>query len=197
VFGEEILMLGKKRKTIDLLAPVLAITALLAAAFPSLAVTASYGNEYRVCTARLLSVNVGAEAAAQACSTALYPKDLSACAIKIQKQTQIPGVDALSSCRQARLPKDLATCVVGISANSKETFNPAVLTYCNRSLLPLSFARCVVGLRAEVDLVAAQAMDTCIDGSDRLGGLLPPSAPPNQRSMQFNPTFETTPIPGR
>ena len=45
--------------------------------------------------------------------------------------------------------------------------NPDKLNYCRLSLLPVRFAECVVGLRREIDVTPTQAMNTCIDGSDR------------------------------
>lgn len=174
-------------KPIGLFAPALAMLGLLATALPSRAVVTatsynqdvntSYYNEYRVCAARLLRVNVSAEAASQACARALRPRDVSLCVVTIQKHTQIPSADALSSCTRARLPRDLASCVVGINRYNKEAVNPMVLTYCGRSLLPVTFAQCVVGLRAEIDFSSTQAMDTCIDASDRVSGFLPTFIP--------------------
>ncbi len=184
-------------KPIGLFAPALAMVGLLATSLPSKAVVtansynqdvnASYYNEYRVCAARLLSVNVGAEAASQACSRALRPRDVSLCVVDIQKHTQIPSADALSSCTRARLPRDLSRCVVGINRYTKEAVNPMVLNYCGRSLLPVTFAQCVVGLRAEIDFSPSQAMDTCIDASDRVSGFLPNFIPASAGTAPFNP----------
>jgi hypothetical protein len=160
------------------------------------------GNDYRGCAISLLRLSVNAETVAQACAEVLSPREFATCVTKIQKQTQVAAIDILPSCRLARRPNDLAACVVGINASKKEAFDPSILNYCNRSLLPLRFAQCVVGLRSEVDFSAVQAMDTCIDASDKLGGLLPsfiparrtPVGTPTQPSNQFNRTFETTPI---
>ena len=176
-------------KAIGLLAPVLAIGGWVAMSLPSTAVTAtsyntdvnaSYYNEYRVCAARLLSVSVASQAASEACASALRPRDVSECVVKIQRRTQIPATDALSSCRRSRFPRDLASCAVGISQYSKEAVNPLVLNYCNRSLLPVRFAQCVVGLRAEIDVASTRAMDTCIDASDQVSGFLPNFIPATQ-----------------
>ncbi|BAB74435.1 all2736 [Nostoc sp. PCC 7120 = FACHB-418] len=176
--------------------PVLAIAGLLGISIPSVAVTASYSNDYRACAGRLISVGVTAQAAAEGCATALRPTDLSACVVDISKNTQIPAVDALSGCRRARQPKDVATCVVALSKNTEGAVNPDVLNYCGRSLLPMRFAQCVVGLRSEISLAPNVALDTCIDGSDRISGFTPPSTLPNQQpGTQFNPTFETQPVP--
>ncbi len=185
-----------KNQVIRLFAPAMAVTGWLAMTLPSTAVTASYANDYRVCAGRLLSVGVTAQAASQGCATALRPRDLASCVVQINRQTQIASTEALASCTQARRPEDLSTCVVGISKYTKEAANPAVLSYCGRSLLPVRFAECVVGLRAETDSAPTQAMDSCIDASDRsVTGYLPSFIPSNRRSQDINPTFETTPIP--
>lgn len=184
-----------KKQAMKLTAPALAIAGLLGLSLPSIAVTASYRNDFRVCAARLLSVGVTADAASQACGEALRPGDLSACVTRIERQTQLEAPDALATCRQARRPEQLATCVVGISRYSRETVNPAVLNYCGRSLLPERFAECVVGLRAEIDFSANQAMDTCIDASDRITGFLPSFIPANAGPTEFNPSYQTTPLP--
>ncbi|WP_009630655.1 hypothetical protein [Synechocystis sp. PCC 7509] len=141
----------------------------LALNFPVLAasVPASYRNDYRFCAARLLALNISADAISTSCATALQPKTLSNCVYDIQRQTNILATDALNTCRQVRQPQDLATCVVGISINSQEDTIAEVLDYCRLSLLPVRFAECVVGLRQEIDVTPIQAMNTCIDGSDR------------------------------
>lgn len=141
----------------------------LALNFPATAasVPSSYANDYRFCAARLLALNVSAEAVSTSCATALYPKRLSTCVYDIQRQTNILATDALVTCNQVRQPEELATCVVGISINSQEETLPEVLDYCRLSLLPVRFAECVVGLRREIDVTPIQAMDACIDGSDR------------------------------
>ncbi|ABA23901.1 conserved hypothetical protein [Trichormus variabilis ATCC 29413] len=196
VFGSEEHKLALKTRLMGLTTPVLAIAGLLGMSIPSVAVTASYSNDYRACTGRLISVGVTAQAAAEGCATALRPTDLSACVVDISKKTQIPAVDALSGCRRARQPKDVATCVVAVSKNTEGAVNPDVLNYCGRSLLPVRFAQCVVGLRSEIALAPNVALDTCIDGSDRISGFTPPSTLPNQQpGTQFNPTFETQPVP--
>lgn len=153
------------------------------------AVNTETSRDYRACAARLVRLGIPAESAASACAAALRPRDLGECVNRIQKQTQVPAQNILNNCLQARRPDDYAACVVGISKQAKDSFDPSVFTYCNRSLLPRRFARCVVGLRSEIDFSVVRAMDTCIDGSDRLGGALIPS------EFQFQPTFETTPIP--
>lgn len=183
-----------KNKTIRLFVPALAVAGWMAMPLPGMAITATYTNDYRVCAGRLLSVGVTADAASVGCASALRPRELASCVARIQK-TQIAATDALASCKQARRPQDLAACVVGISANAKEAVNPAALNYCSRSLLPMRFAECVVGLRAETDSAPVQAMDNCIDASDRAVSGYLPSFIPETRSQNIQPVFQTTPIP--
>ncbi len=133
----------------------------------SASVPSSYLNDYRFCAARLLALELSADAVSPACAAALEPKRLSTCVYDIQRQTNILAADALATCSQVRQPDQLATCVVGISINSQEETIPEVLDYCRLSLLPVRFAECVVGLRREIDVTPIQAMNTCIDGSDR------------------------------
>ncbi|MEC4818942.1 MAG: hypothetical protein SAK29_37555 [Scytonema sp. PMC 1069.18] len=189
-------MFKNKKKVIRLVAPVLAIAGWLTMPLQSLAVTATYRNDFRACAGRLLSVGVTAEAASQACGTAIRPNDLARCVANIQQQTQIPAGDVLPTCRQARRPEQLASCVVGISRYSRETVNPTVLNYCGRSLLPERFAECVVGLGAEIDFATTQAMETCIDASDRISGFLPSFIPATSQPIEFSPTYQPTPLPG-
>jgi hypothetical protein len=160
-------------KTIRLTTPVVAIAGLLTSILPSVAVTdAYYNNSYRACAGQLLKAGVTPEAAAQGCSTALRPRDLSACVATITQRTKVAPADALASCTRARRPKELARCVVGISQNTQQEANPAVLTYCGRSLLPETFAQCVVGLRREITaLTPIQALDTCIDAGETANGI--------------------------
>ncbi|MBD2693165.1 hypothetical protein [Anabaena catenula] len=180
----------KSSRTLRILtAPVLALAGLLTTIVPSIAVTDSYRNDYRVCAAQLLSVGVTPQAASQSCAKALRPKELSTCVAQIKKQTQIDPTDALNSCNQARRPEDLAACVVGISKSTQEAVNPAALAYCGRSLLPVNFAQCVVGLRKEIDFTPIQALDTCIDATDRAisigyGSTTPPGFTPTTKSTQ-------------
>jgi hypothetical protein len=195
VFGLEKQKLALKTRLMQLTAPALAVAGIIGMSAPSVAVTASYNNDYRVCAARLLSVGVSAQAAAEGCATALRPRDLSSCVLEVSRNTQITANDALSGCRRARQPRELASCVVAVSKNTEGAVNPDVLNYCGRSLFPVEFARCVVGLRSEVELAPIQALDTCIDGSDRISGYTPPSSLPNpQGGTQFNP-IETQPLP--
>jgi hypothetical protein len=152
-------------------ASFITIGGLLTSSLPTLAVTDSYRNDYRLCVAQLGRVGVTAKPASQSCAGSLYPQDLSSCVVKIHKLTQITPVDALSSCEQARRPQDLATCVVSISESYQGLENSATLTSCGRSLLPVNFAECVVGLHREIDdLTHTQALDTCINASEGSSG---------------------------
>ncbi len=204
-------MFNQTNRTIKLTAG-LSASLFLATAFavtlPDSAVAYTYGiysNDYRICAARLLSAGVPAQSLSQACAQALRPGELASCVASIHRHTELGVLDALSSCKGARRPEELATCVVGISRNTKEPANPAVLNYCNRSLLPLNFAQCVVGLRLEIDVPPAQAMDTCIDASDRISGVLPSFIPgrtsliqpfPPTSQPNFQPNYPTNPVPG-
>lgn len=199
------MLIYRKSKYVSLIGITLGVTGLLGTTMtlPAMGQIANFGNDYRACAGRLLRLGISAEEASRACAEVLRPREFSACVTRIQKQTQIAAADILTSCRLARRPDDLSTCVVNINSSKRETFDPSILNYCNRSLLPVRFAQCVVGLRKEIDFGAVQAMDTCIDASDRLGGLLPSFSPsrsnidtpaPSQPTNQFNRTFETTPI---
>ncbi|BAY22706.1 hypothetical protein NIES2100_24690 [Calothrix sp. NIES-2100] len=184
-------------KAVKVTAPVLAIAGWLATMVPTMAIIPSYSsNDYRTCAGQLLRVNINANAASQACAGALRPRDLSACVVKINKETQINAVEALTTCSKARRPEELASCVVGISLYpSKEAANPTILNYCGRSLLPVSFGQCVVGLRSEIKSALIPTLETCINGSDRVSATTPSILPQVQGGTEFRPTFETTPIP--
>lgn len=187
------------KKAIRLTVPALAIAGWLAAIAPGMAINERYNNEYRYCAGRILTNTEGINltALSQACATSLRPRDLATCVVDIRKQTQIVPADALSYCSQARRPLDYGYCVVNVSKNTQDAVNPAVLDYCGRSLLPRPFAQCVVGLRAEIkELEAIPALNTCIDGSDRVGGLTPSSTlSPSQTPTESTPSFETNPLP--
>lgn len=156
-------------------ASFITISSLFASILPTMAITDSFPNEYRICANQLRKIGVTPDLITQSCANTLYPTDLSACVVNISKHTQIPALDALNSCKQARRPQDLATCVVSISKGSKgvkpdSAIAPDALAYCGRSLLPLDFAQCVIGLRREVDLTPVQFLDTCINARERTFG---------------------------
>ncbi|AFZ00539.1 hypothetical protein [Calothrix sp. PCC 6303] len=165
-------------------------TSLATLTFPVLAevdmVPTSYLNDYRVCAARLLKLGVRAEDTSKSCASVLRPREFSVCINQIQKKTQLKAEDTLIPCRQARRPEEFAACVVSISAKEQEAIAPTALSYCGRSLLPVRFAQCVVGVRSETDFASVQAMDTCIDASDKLGDLLP-ITPPRVIAPPTNP----------
>ncbi|AFY50155.1 hypothetical protein Nos7524_4396 [Nostoc sp. PCC 7524] len=183
-----------KSHLMRLTAPILAVVGCVGISVPSMAADGSYDNNYRACAGRLLGVGISEQAAARACARALRPTELASCVVFIDNRTEISATDALSVCEQARRPKELATCVVSISRNTQEAVNPAVLNYCSRSLLPERFAYCVVDLRSQINIAPIQALDICIDGSDRIGGV-PALTSPSQPPAGFSPTFETQPIP--
>jgi hypothetical protein len=185
------------RVTAGLATPMFAVAGWFAMTSSGLAVTTTYTNDFRLCAGRLLSVGVAAQTASQACAEAVRPGDLSACVTGIGRQTQIAASEALASCRQARRPEELGSCVVGISRYTREAVGLEVLNYCGRSLLPVRFAQCVVGLRAEVDFTPTQAMESCIDASDKVSGFLPSFIPSNRQPTDFRPTFEVNPIPSQ
>jgi hypothetical protein len=170
-------------------------TSLATLALPGLAegemVPTSYVNDFRVCAARLLKLGVRAEDASKSCSSVLRPREFSVCINQIQKKTQLKAEDTLIPCRQARRPEEFAACVVSISAKEQEAIAPTALGYCGRSLLPVRFAQCVVGIRSETDFASLQAMNTCIDASDKLGDLLP-SSPPRVITSPVIPQNSTT-----
>ncbi|BAZ17689.1 hypothetical protein NIES4071_95690 [Calothrix sp. NIES-4071] len=197
----------KKGKYTTSVASVLAMTGLFSSVLmPAMGqIEPSTAIDYRGCAASLLRLGITPEVASQSCAAVLRPRDFSNCVTRIQRQTQVAAADILPSCRLARRPNDLATCVVGISTSKRDSFDPSIFNYCSRSLLPVRFASCVVGIRREIDFSAVQAMETCIDASDRLGGLLPSFVPTNRTPVntpvpnqsqpnQFNRTFETTPV---
>jgi hypothetical protein len=195
--------------------PALAIAGLLTTILPDMAIAAaSKNNDYGACAANLLKTGITAEAAAQGCAQALRPRDLASCVVKINelkinKQTLIPGADALNYCGKARRPEDLASCVVDYvrpnlqvevdlnqNLDTEEKVNQAALDYCGRSLLPQRFGLCVKGLRKATKLTSRPVLDTCIDGSDSsVIGTSSSSTPPNLLPAGSTPSLETTPFP--
>lgn len=160
-------VMGAKKLSVTFLAIASWCASYLALGLPSQAITPNYNNDYRACAGRLLNAGIRPEDAAQACAAVLKPREFSKCVSNIAKGTAIGAGEALPFCRIARRPEELGACVVGINRNGQERANAAALTYCSRSLLPGRFAQCVVGLRRELDYGVNQAMDICIDGSDR------------------------------
>ena len=130
-------------------------------------------NPYRVCALELVDAGVAPDAAANACAGALHPRDISKCAVQINRKTKISAADALSTCRRVRRPDELAMCVVDINAKSRtQAAEPLlVLDRCRRSLLPQVFSECVVGLSRRLDFSTERLMSTCLDSRDRVGQL--------------------------
>lgn len=172
-------------------------TLLLTVSLPSPPAAAIHTNrgDYQLCARELLRLRISPEVAADSCAAALYPKDLTTCVYKINQRTNIAAVDALNTCRQVRKPRELANCAINISVGTQGAEGGDVLDNCRRSLLPVRFAECVVGLNREIDISAAQAMATCIDGSDRPRDFYPPVlvpqpvelAPPGSLTLPSNP----------
>lgn len=145
----------------------LATLLLIAVAIPSEPAAALPRNNFQLCASQLLRAGISAAAATDACSAALYPRDLTVCVYRIDRETNIAAADALTTCKQVRRPRDLASCVINISNGTQNAPVPEILDNCRRSLLPVRFADCVVGINREVDFSASQIMASCIDGSDR------------------------------
>ena len=160
-------------------------------AIPSSSMAAAPKNDFRLCTSELVRARVSPEAAADACSGVLYPKDLAACVYRINQQTNIAADNALPWCTAVRRPRELAICVVNITTRTQGTASEAVLESCRRSLLPVRYAECVVGLNRGIDFSATQAMAYCIDGSDRPRQFYPP-IPASQTSQ---PESVNIPVP--
>ncbi|MBE9165738.1 MULTISPECIES: hypothetical protein [Microcoleaceae] len=181
------LALGTPLVALSLLAVALPIS-------PASAITLRFPrtqNSYRVCAKELIEAGVGAEAAAAACADALHPRDISRCALQINRKTNISGVEALSTCRQVRRPDELTTCVVNIHTKTKT--QPAapllVLEGCRRSLLPEQFAECVVGLSGRLDFPTDRLLATCLDPREKVSQLDGRPAP--------TPPVELMPPPSR
>ena len=147
---------------------------LMAVAIPSQPAAAYPRNNFQLCASELLRAGISPAAATDACSAALYPRDLTICVVRIDRETNIAAADALATCKQVRRPRDLATCVVNIRNGTQNAPVPDILDNCRRSLLPVRFADCVVGINRELDFSATQIMASCIDGSDRPQDFYPP-----------------------
>ena len=122
-------------------------------------VAADFGG----CASSLISNGVSKEQAANACSDALKPEELSACVDDIQSDTKIKAEDALQACYRVRRPEDLANCVVDINGNVSKIKPELALDNCRRSLLPKRYAECTVGLYGSIpELSGSKVMETCI-----------------------------------
>lgn len=185
--GRWMLALGTQLAALGLLASALPIS-------PASAITIRIPrsrNPYRVCALELIEAGVAAEVAAAACADALHPRDISKCALQINRKTNISGIEALSSCRRVRRPKELATCVVNINGKTRtQAAAPLlVLDGCRRSLLPQQFAECVVGLSGRLDFPTDRLIATCLDPRGSVSQLDGPPAP--------TPPAELIPPPSR
>ena len=149
-------------------------------------------NQFDVCVTEMKNNGVDAGKAAEACSNALIPKELSSCVRKIQQGTPIEGEKALTACFQVRRPIDLANCVVDIQRavlKSKSTPTPSeeenegeevisdserALDSCRASLLPGRHSECVIALSRDVeDMTPMQAMNTCLSAENFPPDLFP------------------------
>ena len=128
-------------------------------------------NPFQVCAIELVNSNISHERAAQACASALEPKDLSFCTMKINSLTPVDSNIALAACFRVRRPVELASCVVDINEDTDNPVPLAVVDYCRRSLLPIRYAECVIGLDREINFSTSQAMETCISAEDFPGVL--------------------------
>ncbi len=133
-------------------------------------------NPYLVCSRDLAGAKISASDAASACSQALRPQDLGACVVRIAND-KIAGTDALSVCRQVRRPIEAGNCVVRIRQQASDAAVVDVLDSCRRSLLPERYAECVVGLNRQLKVAGKEAINTCLNASDRPNGVLPTFIP--------------------
>lgn len=157
-------------------------------------------RDYRACAFYLQETGISALEAAEACSSALNPRDLSTCTTDIDRHTDIPPRDALLTCRRVRRPLELGNCVVTISLYSEQLASPEILDNCRRSLLPKRFSDCTIGLGRETDLPVAQLMASCLDGRDRPSDFYPiittPGAAPLNPNLTPGAPPPLAPIPG-
>ncbi|MBW4422064.1 MAG: hypothetical protein KME13_23095 [Myxacorys californica WJT36-NPBG1] len=158
-------------------------------------------NLYRQCATDLLRAKVPNAVAAAACSNTVRPDDLGVC-VRRMAEVQVAGEQAVEVCRRVRRPLEAGTCVVHISRNAAQTLFADVLEGCRRTLLPLSFSQCVVGLNRDLNLATKQAIDTCLDTSDRPRDVLPVSIPGSNLPPRIptitpstSPTTPDTPLP--
>ncbi|AFY65550.1 hypothetical protein [Geitlerinema sp. PCC 7407] len=177
-------------------APLGAIAAgLLAASLPMGPAAAASEGDYRRCASNLVEAGIRPEEAAEACSTVLHPEDLSRCVDRLDERTEIAATDALAACRRVRRPVELATCVTDIRQKTENAAEPQVLDNCRRSLLPERYANCVVGLTEGTDLAVNVALQSCIDGRDRVNDFYPTFIPVGQSADPFVPFTAPTSNP--
>ena len=149
-------------------------------------------NLYRRCAEDLTRAKVSTTETADACSKAFRPDDLGVC-VRRMTEVQVAGPDALSVCRQVRRPLDASTCVVDIGRKATQTVFADVLDNCRRSLLPVQFSQCVVGLNQKLKISTKDAIDSCINATDRPNDVLPVSIPGSNLPPQIPTTTPTYP----
>ncbi|WP_422662009.1 hypothetical protein [Pannus brasiliensis] len=159
-------------------------------------------NQFDTCIRQIAGAGVSPRDAAQACSDALIPKELSRCVAMINSRTPIDGQSALLACYQVRRPIDLANCVVDIHravpaiaaapATKQDKKAPSELSLqtldsCRKSLLPGRFSECVIATSRDVAKeTPAEALDTCLSAEDFPRDLFP-AYPQNQNLNELRP----------
>lgn len=136
---------------------------LLAVTFP---LDSAIANDFNSCTSRLVGLQISPEEAADACSRALKPNDISDCVSRISRNSPIAAGAALEACRQVRQPIEMAKCVIDVRGQVSTAVDNTVLDYCRRSLLPDRYASCVTGVSRGAKIAAAPALESCIDAYD-------------------------------
>jgi hypothetical protein len=170
--------------SLQICAGQLVIAGLVAMAIPS--DPAAAFTDFQICAAQLVRyAGASPEAASDACSEALLPKDLSRCVVTIAQLTPTLTSDALVACQKVRRPVELGRCVYDITSSTRDSEALRVLDYCRRSLLPTRFAECVTGLSREVDFPAGRVLDRCIAAEEFPRNSNPTFVPP----PSSNPTL--------
>ncbi|KAM3101176.1 hypothetical protein ACKFKF_09360 [Phormidesmis sp. 146-12] len=160
--------------TVSLLAIALPIAPAKAEIFGG--IFSNQPNPYLVCSRDLAGAKISTADAASACAQALRPRDLGTCVVRIANN-KIAGTDALSVCRQVRRPVEAGNCVVRIRQQASDAAVVDVLDSCRRSLLPERYAECVVGLNRQLKVAGKEAINTCLNASDRPSDVLPTFIP--------------------
>jgi len=132
-------------------------------------------NGFETCNYELAQMGISAPERSRACGAALYPRDISACVIRIANDNDDIGPSAaLSTCRQVRRPLDLASCVTDINRlDESDLIATTALETCRRSLLPRRFSQCVVGIARDMDLTPQTAIADCIEAREKPRGFYP------------------------
>ena len=140
-------------------------------AIPEAATAQANRKSFRICSRDLLSVGLSEEEVANACGTALKPRDLSRCVTRIYDDTteELPAEEILFNCQRVRRVDELGTCVQEINKEIKNTSDQsAVLESCRLSLLPESFSSCVIGLSDNVALSTEELLATCLNANEEI-----------------------------